>query len=132
MEEKKYNYHNLLVYQAADRLALEVYKYTKNFPKEELFGLVSQMRRAAISIPANIAEGYMRQGSQEKIRFYNIAQGSLAELESFIELSGKLGFLSKDETKRLLGLKDNTGKLLHGFIKSISVKTDNRKLETVS
>ncbi len=73
------------------KLVLTVYQVTKRFPGDERFGLVSQMRRAAISIPANIAEGFKRRGVQDKIRFYNISEGSLEELKYFFILSKDLG-----------------------------------------
>ena len=85
-EEKIQSYKDLLAYQKAYELALEVYKVTNKFPKEEAYGLVSQTRRAAISIPSNIAEGYRRGSRKEYIQFLNIAYGSAAELETQISL----------------------------------------------
>lgn len=77
------SFQQLDAWQEAHRLVLMVYKATKGFPPEERFGLVTQMRRAAVSVAANIAEGFKRRGLQEKIRFYNIAEGSLEEVKYF-------------------------------------------------
>ena len=73
------NFQDLIVWQKAHKFVLAVYKITKDFPKEEMYGLTSQFRRAALSIPANIAEGFNRRGKPDKCRFMNIAQGSLEE-----------------------------------------------------
>lgn len=90
--EERYN--KLEVWRLAHAFALEVYKATKDFPKSEAFGLTSQVRRAAVSIPANIVEGYARRGGKELARFIDIALGSLAEARYLIRFSHELGFLS--------------------------------------
>lgn len=114
--KSKHGYHNLIVHQKADELALNVYKLTKKYPKEEIFGLTSQMRRAAVSVPANIAEGYTRKSAKDKIHFYNMAQGSLIELEYFLEFSLKLEYITEEESVKLINKKDEVGRLLYGFI----------------
>jgi len=76
-QENKIGYRKLIVWQKADELAFQIYRITKDFPSEERFGLVSQMRRAALSVAANIAEGYTRNSKKDKVHFYNIALGSL-------------------------------------------------------
>lgn len=119
MNREKNGYHKLLVHQKADELAFEVYKITKDFPKEEVFGITSQARRAALSVPANIAEGYARRGVKEKLHFFNISQGSLVELEYFIEFSKKLNYISDNDFNKLISQKEEVGRLLHGFIKSL-------------
>ena len=86
-------FKDLIVWQKSHALVLEVYKLTRQLPKEELFGLVSQMRRAAVSIPANIAEGFKRRGKPDKARHMNIAQGSLEELQYFFILCADLSYL---------------------------------------
>jgi four helix bundle protein len=88
------NYRELTVWKSGHALTLEIYRQTKSFPKDELFGLTSQMRRAASSIPANIAEGCGRDGDAELKRFLNIALGSACELDYSIFLAGELGFVS--------------------------------------
>src|SRR5437868_14937008 len=80
------SFRDLIVWQKSHTLVLEVYKLTRRLPREELFGLVSQMRRAAVSVPANIAEGFKRRGKSDKARHMNIAQGSLEELQYFVIL----------------------------------------------
>ena len=112
---------DLVVWQEAHKLVLKVYELTQDYPDTEKYGLVSQMRRAAISIPANIAEGFKRHGLQDKIRFYNIAEGSLEELKYFFILSEDLGYIPSN--KEEISQSETVGKLLHGLIKS----TQHRK-----
>jgi four helix bundle protein len=106
----------LEVWQEAHKLVLMVYKTTEQYPGEERFGLVSQMRRAAVSIPANIAEGFKRRGLQDKIRFYNISDGSLEELKYFFIVSRDLNYISNGAN--LLAQADCVGRLLNGLIAS--------------
>lgn len=96
------DFHKLVVWQKAHRLALEVYESTRTFPREEVYGLTSQVRRAAASIPANIAEGCGRDGDREFSRFLHIAAGSASELEYHILLARDLGFLDTRFYDRLL------------------------------
>lgn len=114
MAVKKFT--DLLVWREAHKLVLMVYGLTKDFPDTEKYGLVSQMRRAAVSIPANIAEGFKRHGIQDKIRFYNIAEGSLEELKYFLILSKDLMYIRSNETE--FTQSETVGKLLHGLITS--------------
>lgn len=119
LEKEFIGYKKLVVYQQAHELVLTIYKITKGFPKEELFGLVSQIRRCAVSVVANIVEGYARRTSKEKISFLYIARGSLTELEYYIDLSLELGYIAKEQHKALADIRLMTGKLLAGFIRSI-------------
>jgi four helix bundle protein len=103
-------FEDLIVWQKAHQLTLRVYKVTKTFPREELFGLTAQMRKAATSVPANIAEGFSKQGRSDKARFMNTAQGSLEELRYYFILGRDLGYIPSnldwkdlDEVARLLG-----------------------------
>ena len=89
------NFRNIKAWQFADQLVLEIYTKTRTFPKEELYGLVSQIRRAAVSIPTNIAEGASRSHIKEYLHFLFIARGSMAELEYLLNLSHRLNFLTK-------------------------------------
>ena len=107
---------DLIVWKEAHKLVLMVYEMTKDYPDDEKYGLVSQMRRAAISIPANIAEGFKRHGIQDKIRFYNIAESSLEELKYFFILSKDLNYLRSNEKE--ISQSETVGKLLHGLITS--------------
>lgn len=112
-------YRKLNAYLRAHELTKAIYKITRKFPKEEAFGLVSQMRRSAVSVPANIVEGYGRRTSGDKLQFYYIARGSLNELEYYLELSKDLDYLSHADYASLCILRDDAGKLLNGFIRSI-------------
>jgi len=102
----KRNHRSLKAWQKAIELVERVYAETREFPKEELFGLTSQMRRAAVSVPANIAEGAARSGTKELVRFLSIAEASLSELDTHVEIALRLGYLKND--------------LLHGEIDAVA------------
>jgi four helix bundle protein len=110
------------VWQAAMRIAKVVYQLTGIFPSEERFGLVVQMRRAAVSIPCNIAEGAARQGKREFKNFLSIAQGSLSELDTQLDLAIELGFLGSEKLTELSALLLRTDKMLTALIRSLSGK----------
>jgi four helix bundle protein len=110
------HFRQLGVWQEAHKLVLGVYEITKAFPRDERFGLVSQMRRAAVSIPANIAEGFKRRGIRDKIRFYNTSEGSLEELKYFLILAEDLGYVASNED--LMAQSRTVGRLLNGLITS--------------
>ncbi|HTW92065.1 MAG TPA: four helix bundle protein [bacterium] len=110
-------FEDLSVWQRAHELTLVVYRMTARFPREEQFGLVSQMRRAAVSVPANIAEGFKKRSSPDKVRFYNISQGSLEELRYYLLLSRDLGYVTNVEP--VTASLDVVGRMLHGLIVSI-------------
>jgi four helix bundle protein len=112
--DKIRKFEDLIVWKKSHDLTLEIYKITKDFPSEEKFGLVSQMRRSAVSIPANIAEGFKRRGSKDKIHFYNISQGSLGELQYYLILVKDLGF--KTNLDKINSLILEIGKMLNGLI----------------
>lgn len=111
-------YKKLLVWQKADELAYRVYLSTKGFPKEEMYGLCSQLRRSAISIPTNIVEGTGRQNKNELRQFVNIALGSLAETEYLLEFSLRLNYLSQEDYGSLEALRQEVGNLLWRFYKA--------------
>ncbi|MFQ5753200.1 MAG: four helix bundle protein [bacterium] len=118
-EEGKIIYFtDLNAWREAHKLALMVYKITTNFPKEELFGLVSQMRRSAVSITSNIAEGFSRQSYKEKVKFYAVAQGSLTELQNQLLVSKDVGYLPADEYEKISQQTIVVHKLINGLIKS--------------
>jgi four helix bundle protein len=100
-------------------LAYEVYTVTKNFPKEEIYGITSQLRRAVLSVPTNIVEGYGRQGRNELRQFMNIALSSLAETNYLLDFCLKLNYLSTKQHKKLQELTQEVGKLLWKFYKSL-------------
>jgi four helix bundle protein len=110
------SYTQLDVWKKARLLVIEIYKMTANFPKEELYGLTSQMRRAAVSIPSNIAEGCGRQYKKETIQFQFIARGSQYELETELYLSFDLGFITKEQLDNAIELLIESRKLVSGFI----------------
>jgi len=110
------HFQQLHAWQEAHRLVLAIYKVTQGFPPEEKFGLVSQMRRAAVSIPANIAEGFKRRGIQDKLRFYNIAEGSLEEVKYFLILTKDLNYITANEELTLQA--ETVGRLLNGLLAS--------------
>ena len=108
------SFKELIVWQKAYKLVLEVYKATKDFPRYEIYGLIQQMRRAAISIPSNIAEGYGRKHKREYIQFLSVAFGSLLELETQYLLSKDLGYMNQTETVE--GLLNEVGRMLYRMI----------------
>jgi len=120
MEKPLKNFKDLRVWQEAYALTLLVYKVTKKFPKEELYGIVSQMRRASVSVVSNIAEGYSRKGRMEYIQFLSIAYGSLAELETQILLSRDLQYFTETEYKELLNAKERVAPMLYKLIQALN------------
>lgn len=112
-------YKDLIVWQKADSFAFQVYKKTTSFPKEELFGITSQIRRAVLSVPTNIVEGYTRKGDKELLRFLNISLGSLAETEYLLDFALRLGYLSRNDLDQLELLKDDLSRSLWSFYKSV-------------
>ena len=113
------NYKDLKVWQKAYQLCLEIYKMTRSFPKEERYGLISQLRRAALSIPSNIAEGYGRRTKGEYIQALYIGYGSICELETQILLSGDLGYVEKEHLDRIQGEIADVERMLKGLIRSL-------------
>lgn len=111
-------YKKLIVWEKADRFAYSIYQVTKKFPKEEMYGVTSQLRRSALSVPTNIVEGTGRQNRGELKQFANIALGSLFEVEYLLEFSYQAQLLSKDEFVHLDQLRKEVGALLWGFYKS--------------
>ena len=116
------SYKDLIVYQKAYQLSLHIYRVTENFPKAEIYGLVSQMRRSAVSIPANIAEGYRRGHRKEYIQFLRIAQGSCGELETFLSMSKDLGFIKEKDFEELEITQDEISRLLQALISALAIK----------
>jgi len=117
-------YSELVVWQKAMDLVTEIYKITATFPNEERFGLVSQTRRAAVSIPSNIAEGHGRKLTGAYINHLSIAYGSLMELETQTQIAARLSFIQEDKATALLKQMDEIGKMLTGLRKSLSEKTE--------
>ena len=118
MKTKIEKFEDLDVWKKAHRLVLEIYRITKDFPIEERYCLVSQMRRSAVSIPANIAEGFKKRTLKDKSNFYNISQGSLEELRYYIILTSDLGYLR--DSKVFESIFNDIGRMLYGLIKSLN------------
>ena len=122
IEKTEKGFRKLLVWQRAHQLALLVYQVTEKFPKHEVFGLTSQLRRAAVSVPANIAEGYASGGQGQFGRFLNIAQGSLAEVEYYLILATDLKYLDQTQYEKMESLRSESGYLLYRLIQSLNKK----------
>jgi four helix bundle protein len=116
IREPARSFEDLLVWQKAHSFVLTVYRLTGAFPKHEIFGLTSQFRRAAVSIPANIAEGFRRRGTSDKARFYNIAQASVEECRYYLILTTDLEYADVQEASRLI---QEVSKLLEAYVNSI-------------
>ena len=110
------DFKELKVWQRSHELALKVYRATTSFPREEIYGLTSQLRRAAVSIPANIAEGFKKMGKADKCRFMNIAQGSLEECRYYLILAGDLGYADMRDLALQL---EEVSKILNAYAKAI-------------
>jgi four helix bundle protein len=113
------NYRNIKAFQLADDLAFEVYKVTRDFPKEELYGLTSQLRRAGVSVAANIAEGASRKHKKDYMHFLYIARASLAEVEYLLHLSKRLHYLAEESYLIIEEKREETAKTLFGLINAV-------------
>jgi four helix bundle protein len=121
MDTKKTNcFEELIAWQKAHEFTLAVYALTKQFPKEELFGLSSQFKRAAVSISANIAEGYKKKGKADKLRFMNIAQGSLEECRYYLILAIDLKYILPEDKERMDEIINKASYLLNSYCKAFS------------
>lgn len=114
------SYKDLKVWQKAMQLVTAVYPATQDFPKTEMYGLTNQIRRCAVSVPSNIAEGSARRTTREFIRFVNIASGSIAELETQLILAQRLGYLAEDRMAFLLKQSDEIGKMLYALQRALT------------
>ncbi len=119
--EQARSFRDLIVWQRAHELVLAVYRSTKDFPKKEAYALTSQFRRTVVSVAANIAEGFKKKSAREKIRFYNISQGSLSEVEYYTILSQDLTYGKMEWIEEKVA---EVGRLLESYIKTIKLKTN--------
>lgn len=110
--KKTERFEELIVWQKAHQFVLQIYKATSSFPKEEIYGLTSQFRRAAVSIAANIAEGYPKKGKADKLRYFNIAQGSIQECRYYLMLAKDLTFIRDSQLEYLL---EEVSRLLNSY-----------------
>lgn len=110
------SFQDLIVWQKAHQFVLSIYRFSDSFPQKEIYGLTSQLRRAAISIPANIAEGFKKRGIADKVRFMNISQGSLEECRYYLILTKDLGY---GDSLELMSQLEEVSKLLEAYSTSI-------------
>lgn len=115
-------YKDLHVYQKSTDFVVEIYKLTKSFPESEKFGIISQLQRAVVSIPANIAEGSQRQSSADYVRFLYFSYGSCAEVETFLLVSLKLHYMAEEKYNELSASLIEISKMLRGLILKIKEK----------
>lgn len=109
------NFQDIIAWQKAHQLAIAVYKLTANFPKSEIFGLVSQLRRNAVSVPSNLVEGYKRKSKNDAVHFYVIAESSLEEMKYQLMLAKDLGYIFEKDFMDVYQLAEEVGKLLYGW-----------------
>jgi four helix bundle protein len=117
MDKPAKTFQDLIVWKKAHGFVIEIYKVTVGFPNIEVYGLTSQLRRAAVSIPANIAEGFKKKGKADKLRYYNIAQASLEESRYYLLLAKDLGYCN---TSKLTSLAEEISKLLEAYSQSLA------------
>ena|SRR3989344_7506390 len=113
------SFKDLEAWKYGHALVLSIYRVTNRYPKNEQFGITNQMRRAAVSITSNIAEGFSRQSSKEKCQFYSIALGSLTELQNQLLISKDIGYLAEADFQKIDGESLSTQKLIHGLLKYV-------------
>jgi four helix bundle protein len=123
--KKASSFQDLIVWQHAHKLVLNTYKLTESFPRSEMFCLTAQMRRAAISVPANIAEGFRKRGVPDKLRILNIAQGSLEELRYYFILAQDLGYASTETIESKLA---DVSRLIIGYAGGMASKARSRRI----
>ena len=112
------NFTQLIAWKESHIVVLEVYKILKTFPQSEQFGLISQMQRAAVSVTSNIAEGFGRESSKEKARFYYISKGSLTEIQNQLIISRDIGYIKNTEFKELFTQTSKAQRILYGLIRA--------------
>src|SRR5436309_2425058 len=126
------DFTKIKAWELADDLAVLVYQVTRHFPREEIYGLTSQLRRAASSVPANIAEGSNRASKKDYFHFLSVASGSLAETRYFIHLSRRLGYTSEAETSQASTLAEETSKMLAGLMSAVQNQIGVRRVMGLS
>ena len=113
------DYTKIEAWRRADDLTVAIYEQTRSFPREEVYGVTSQIRRAAYSVPANIVEGSSRESQKDYLHFLHIARGSLSETQYFIHLTHRLGYVSESDRERLISQTKGVFLCLHGLIKAV-------------
>ena len=120
------SYKDLVAWQKGIQLVTEIYALTRTFPADEKFGLTSQLNRAAVSVPSNIAEGWGRETSKNFIQFLRNSRGSIKEIQTQLIIAKNLGYITSEKFEAVTGMSEEAGKIIHGLIKSIE-----RKIKTV-
>jgi four helix bundle protein len=118
-------HENLEVWKKAIELVVDIYNETAEFPSDERFGLISQLRRAAVSIPSNIAEGAARSTAKDKLRFLSMAQGSMSEVDTQLVISSRLGYLSEDNLSKLLIRTEELAKMMYGWARHLRTSDES-------
>lgn len=118
--DKTHSFKDLIVWQKAHQLVIAIYTATQKFPKEEVFSLTNQVRRATVSIAANICEGYKKKTIPNQLNYINIAEGSLEEVKYYIILSKDLQYINEKECEQLTNSAEEVGKLINGYEKAVS------------
>ncbi len=116
------DYHKIQAWQQADDLTVAVYQATRSYPKDEIYALTSQLRRAAYSVPANIVEGAARSSKKDYLHFLHIARASLAETHYFLHLSHRLGYLNESRHKLLTEQAETAARVLAGLIRAVEIE----------
>lgn len=119
MADKIQKFTDLIAWQESHKLVLQIYKLTKQFPREELFGLTSQIRRACVSVTSNIAEGFSRQTKLDKIHFFHMAHGSLTEVQNQLIIARDVRYINEEVFEKIASQAVQAHKLLTGLIKSL-------------
>ena len=118
------SYRELIAWQKGMQLVTDVYAVTRLFPREEVYGLTSQIRRAAVSVPSNVAEGHGRATNRDRQYFITAARGSVLELQTQIEIARNLGYLEESSSAKLLQSADEVGRIINGLLRSLKTKDD--------
>jgi len=127
MEKEVKGFRTLNAWKKAYELALEIYRLSKKFPKQEVYALTSQLQRAAVSVPANIAEGYERNHRKEYLQYLYIAKGSLGEVETYLLLAKDLGYMTEKDFAAISQMRDETARIIKGLVRSLERGTDSSK-----
>ena len=122
-------YRDLIVWQKSMDLVIEIYRLVKLFPQEEMYGLTSQIRRAAVSVPANLAEGHGRIHRKEYLHHISIARGSLMEVETHLQIALRLEYIQREQIRQVWTLLQEIGKLLNGLIRSLAADSIREEQE---
>jgi four helix bundle protein len=122
------NYSELIAWQQAIELVAAVYRATQEFPKDEMYGLTSQLRRAAVSVPSNIAEGQGRKSTNEFLHHLSVAHGSLREVETQVHIAARLGYLGANQKNDLLDLAAEVGRLINGLYNALNKRSAGKRV----